>query len=669
MKKCFKILLLSLLPVFSMAQQSVPDSLRLVLQNSTSDSVRYLASMELGYYFSENNRDSSLLYYEAALLIAQKNKKKLAEASSLGMKSYQLTMKGRYSESLKCLFQSFSIINESETEENSWMFSPGFSGTPGTYRAATLARSQGIYSALMRNTQNSEQELIYLKESIKTGKKINYLWRVAVSDLNLGMAYLKLNKPDSALIFGTEALKTIRQTNEKKYESGMLILLGEIYLKKGDKLLAKQYYYAGMQSAQHNNGSSYVCWGNFTLTKYYLEERNKDSSLYYATKTFETYLFSATPSNVFTIGDVYENLFKSYQLRNRFDSAYKYQGLTLAANDSIYKGRIKSLADFQNVGFKEQLRLQELVKERRLTQSRNRMYAVLAGLALFLVIALMLYRNNRQKQKANKILESTLTELKSTQSQLIQSEKMASLGELTAGIDHEIQNPLNFVNNFSEVNTELIDEAGEEIDKGNISEAKIILNDIKENEQKINHHGKRADAIVKGMLQHSRSSSGVKEPTDINALADEYLRLAYHGLRAKDKTFNATMKTDFDESIGNINIIPQDIGRVILNLITNAFYEVDRKKKRVDSDYSPTVSVSTKRENGNLMIGVKDNADGIPQKVLDKIFQPFFTTKPTGQGTGLGLSLSYDIVKAHGGELKVETKEGEGSAFIIQLPI
>jgi signal transduction histidine kinase len=252
---------------------------------------------------------------------------------------------------------------------------------------------------------------------------------------------------------------------------------------------------------------------------------------------------------------------------------------------------------------------------------------------------------------------------------------MASLGELTAGIAHEIQNPLNFVTNFSEINAELLLEMKEEIEKGNLEEVKLIANDIAANEQKINHHGKRADAIVKGMLQHSRSSGGQKEPTDINALADEYLRLAYHGLRAKDKSFNATLKTDFDESIGNINIIPQDMGRVILNLITNAFYAAPLPPEGgvLDPDYvhSPTVWVSTKKGGNNVLISVKDNGPGIPQKLLDKIFQPFFTTKPTGQGTGLGLSLSlsYDIVKAHGGELKVETKEGEGSTFKIILPI
>jgi len=291
----------------------------------------------------------------------------------------------------------------------------------------------------------------------------------------------------------------------------------------------------------------------------------------------------------------------------------------------------------------------------------------LIGAAVLLLIAVILWRNNRRKQKDKLKIEQAYNELKSTQSQLIQSEKMASLGELTAGIAHEIQNPLNFVNNFSDVNKELADELEQEIDKGNYADAKTIAKDIKDNEQKINHHGKRADAIVKNMLQHTRSSSGVKEPTDINALADEYLRLSYHGLRAKDKSFNATIKTDFDESIGKINIIPQDIGRVVLNLINNAFYAVDEKKKGNQNGYEPTVSVSTKRNNGKVEIKVSDNGNGIPQKVLDKIFQPFFTTKPTGQGTGLGLSLSYDIVKAHGGELKVETKEGIGSEFIIVL--
>ncbi len=275
----------------------------------------------------------------------------------------------------------------------------------------------------------------------------------------------------------------------------------------------------------------------------------------------------------------------------------------------------------------------------------------------------------REKDLAQaKEMEKAYHELRNTQTQLIQSEKMASLGELTAGIAHEIQNPLNFVNNFSEVNKELLVELNEEIDKGNFEDVKAIAKNVIDNEEKINHHGKRADAIVKGMLQHSRVSNAVKEPTDINKLADEYLRLSYHGLRAKDKLFNATLQTNFDESIGLIKIIPQDIGRVILNLFNNAFYAVNEKKQKNPEGYEPVVSVSTKKINDKIEIKVADNGNGIPQKIVDKIFQPFFTTKPTGQGTGLGLSLSYDIIKAHGGEIKVETKEGEGAKFTLILP-
>jgi signal transduction histidine kinase len=280
------------------------------------------------------------------------------------------------------------------------------------------------------------------------------------------------------------------------------------------------------------------------------------------------------------------------------------------------------------------------------------------------------YEDFNKLEAAKQQVENTLTDLKQAQTQLVQSEKMASLGELTAGIAHEIQNPLNFVNNFSEVSKELLDEMKTELETGNTEDAKEIADNVIQNLEKINHHGKRADAIVKSMLQHSRSSSGKKEPTDINGLADEYLRLAYHGLRAKDKSFNAKFETEFDNSIGKINIISQDIGRVLVNLINNAFYAVSERKKQESNGYEPTVAVLTKKIDDKIEIKVKDNGNGIPQKVLDKIFQPFFTTKPTGQGTGLGLSLSYDIVtKGHGGELKVETKEKEGTIFIVQLPL
>jgi len=294
-----------------------------------------------------------------------------------------------------------------------------------------------------------------------------------------------------------------------------------------------------------------------------------------------------------------------------------------------------------------------------------------------LIYSIVQYRSRNLKKRnvelegkvmhRTKELKHSLEDLRATQAQLIQQEKMASLGELTAGIAHEIQNPLNFVNNFSDLNKELADELEQEIHKGNYDDARTIAKDIKENEEKINRHGKRAGAIVKGMLQHSRTSSGQRELTDLNKLADEYLRLTYHGLRAKDKSFDAKIETDFDSSVDKINVVPQDIGRVIVNLINNAFYAVGERQKAEGLGYKPLVIVSTKKLNDKVEIKVKDNGNGIPQKILDKIFQPFFTTKPTGQGTGLGLSLAYDIVKTFGGEIKVETKKGEGASFIIVL--
>jgi signal transduction histidine kinase len=372
----------------------------------------------------------------------------------------------------------------------------------------------------------------------------------------------------------------------------------------------------------------------------------------------------------------------SLQDENRFGAACFNTGkeVNIGNLDEEYKDHLQEIATPQQGGQPESIIFLPLTaKEKKLgvitVQSfKKNAYSdyhlyMLRNIANYSSIAI-------DNAKSYETLNETLGQLKDTQKQLIQSEKMASLGELTAGIAHEIQNPLNFVNNFSEINKELLEELKEEVDKGNMDEVKAIANDVIGNEEKINHHGKRAEAIVKGMLQHSRSSTGVKEPTDINALCDEYLRLAYHGLRAKEKSFNADFKTDFAKSIGKINIIPQDIGRVLLNLINNAFYAVDERKKIIkkslptgQADYQPTVFLSSKKSSDKVILTVKDNGNGIPQNIVDKIFQPFFTTKPTGQGTGLGLSLSYDIIKAHGGEIKVETKEGEGTGFIIQLPV
>lgn len=339
------------------------------------------------------------------------------------------------------------------------------------------------------------------------------------------------------------------------------------------------------------------------------------------------------------------------KINSYIEIAYPFAFIWLGAYLIIYRKQQKTLA-----------------KERQKLEEEERLNKVIAARKDELENLVTERTAEITKQKEE--LQNTLVELTATQGQLIHSEKMASLGELTAGIAHEIQNPLNFVNNFSDVNTELIAEMEEAIRQGNIEEVKAIANDIRDNNSKITHHGKRADAIVKGMLQHSRTSTGQKEPTDINALADEYLRLAYHGLRAKDKSFNTSYETHLDPQLPKINVIPQDFGRVILNLFNNAFYAVAERKKKEATGYKPNVILTTRRIRDQIEIVVADNGGGIPNNILDKIFQPFFTTKPTGQGTGLGLSLSYDIVtKGHGGNLRVETQEGEGTKFIISIPL
>jgi signal transduction histidine kinase len=367
-------------------------------------------------------------------------------------------------------------------------------------------------------------------------------------------------------------------------------------------------------------------------------------------------------------------LAKVYGATGKPDSAAKYFELALSYNDIVNNIDRKRLLQAQD--FDDQLRQQELEK----TKNTNKIYLLLGGISMLLLVAGMLLINNRRRRRMNTLLqqknqqiESTLGELKATQAQLIQSAKMASLGELTAGIAHEIQNPLNFVNNFSEVNNELIEELKSQKSRpdgylGNNEEQEDLLINLYGNNEKIRQHGKRADAIVKGMLQHARASSGKKEPTNINKLADEYLRLSFQGVRAKDKQFNATIETHFDDTIKQVQVIPEDIGRVLLNLFNNAFYAVSEKKKQLNGAFEPTVAVRTKKEGDNVLITVRDNGMGMSPKVAERVFQPFFTTKPTGEGTGLGLSLSYDIItKGHGGELRVESREGEGSEFVVQL--
>jgi signal transduction histidine kinase len=470
-----------------------------------------------------------------------------------------------------------------------------------------------------------------------------------------GSIYQEMDKPDSALVY-------LQQGDAGSYN---YLMLGHAYKKIGKKMLALDYYNKSVAKHSYENNLKDLADAYIGLAELYEKDNKIDSSIHFAKKGFALAQNSSFKKWVYETGLILSRLYETEDA----SKALYYHKLAMAAKDSMFN--VQAITQSLNTRFTEQLRQQQIQSEKINYRNRVRTYVLLGAIGVFILLAIILWRNNRQKQRARLQVEHAYEKLKSAQAQLIQSEKMASLGELTAGIAHEIQNPLNFVNNFSDVNKELVDELKSELASGNIKSATDIAETIKDNEDKINQHGKRADAIVKGMLQHSRSSSGQKELTDINALAEEYLRLAYHGLRAKDKTFNAKFETNLDPAIGKINIVPQEVGRVILNLVNNAFYSVSTKALATAAGgYEPTVIISTKKATDKIEIKVSDNGIGIPQKLLDKIFQPFFTTKPTGQGTGLGLSLAYDIItKGHGGKISVVTSEGSGSEFIIDLPL
>ena len=695
MKSLIKILFV-LLPVFAKAQISPlfleptkkeADSLRISLTQNINDTLKMAAYRELALYYLEVNSDSAIYFIEKDIPLAKKLKLKIWEADGLDLFGLISSNQGKYVQAVKAFKEASALAEDIQTEQDIWRISKFTNSvSPRLARLSMYAAILHDMTSVFSVTENFEEEFSTMMHSLQIANSINDNTIRSMLFSRLGGVYLRNKQIDSALIFFKESLVYIEKSGYRKYQSGTFLSIADMYLTKSMYDSARQNYAKALASAQAMNNVTTLGDIHLSLANYFKTTGKYDSAVFYVRSGLDIIKKTGNNSKYLRAYNTFVDIYKTL---GKTDSVLLYLQLANAAKDSLLSS--EKIKQFQNIGFDEQLRLQELEKENIQTKSRIRTYGLLAGLVIFLLVALLLYRNNRHKQKTNKVLEKLLTDLKSTQSQLIQSEKMASLGELTAGIAHEIQNPLNFVNNFSEVNSELIKELMSEVVSGNMEEVNAIANDIASNSEKINHHGKRADAIVKGMLQHSKSSNGIKEPTDINALADEYLRLSYHGLRAKDKDFNADLipiaiGTDFDENIGKINIVPQDIGRVLLNLYNNAFYAVQQKQMEAASKglptfeklatlYEPTVSVSTKKMGDKIFISVKDNGNGIPQKIVDKIFQPFFTTKPTGQGTGLGLSLSYDIIKAHGGEIKVETEAGEGlptgqagTTFIITLP-
>ncbi|MDQ3842831.1 MAG: tetratricopeptide repeat protein [Bacteroidota bacterium] len=540
-----------------------------------------------------------------------------------------------------------------------------------------LTAMNNIGSVYSRKPETHEKALHYYLMALPLAEQLNDKEAIGTTSVNIGEIYFEKGNDSLALVYLNKSLNALENSESLPYSYNAI---GKVFQKKGLYNEALKYHSRALSIAERMNGKLNIVQSLMGLANTYISKGNDRSALNYY-KRAEA-IATEIKAN-YELKDIYRGMALAFARTAEFDKAFRYQYLYANVKDSLYNLETeKKLASLQ-FDFdlqKKQNEIDLLVKDRTLQHSelkrqRFAKNALLVGLVLIFFFAFILFRNFRTKVKINKKLdqqkarvERAYAELKATQAQLIQQEKMASLGEITAGISHEIQNPLNFVNNFSEVSVELMNEIEDEIKMGNNGEVLTLAGVVKQNLKKILEHGKRADIIIKAMQQHAMSSSAQKEPTDINDLANECLRLSMFSLKAKEKVFDTQVETHFDESIGKLNVVPQEMSRVLLNLYNNAFYSVIEKKKN-KTDYQPTVSVSTKKVNDKILISVKDNGLGISPKAVGKIFQPFFTTKPTGEGTGLGLSLCYDIItKGHGGELQVKTEEGRYAEFTVSLP-
>jgi two-component system NtrC family sensor kinase len=644
----------------AIAQKNKVDSLTAAYKKTKQDTTLVqLLQEKSGKVYLTTNRDSGMLCARQSLALSRKIHFEKGEVRALSLIATYLNRDGDLPGSLKITFETLPKAKEIND----------IRAIMSCYNTLGLT-----YSAL----KDYQKALDNFYEFKNIGEKNHVSDLLVVAYNNIGREYIDHNKFDSAYYFIKKAYDFSLKNKITKDIGYPVRSFGIIQFKKGNYRGAIDFYNKSIKSIPGRDNHYLLSEDYRRIAEAYQRENKIDSCIYYAKQALEQAKLDKNPEQVMRATTLLTDVYKS---KSDFKEAFSYQQIMLNAKDSLFSQQ-KSL-QIQNLTFNEEQHRHEIESAKIAYQNKVRFYALLSILGVLILIAFILLYANQKRKKANdllhhrneeieiqrKSLEKTLEKLKTAQNQLIQSEKMASLGELTAGIAHEIQNPLNFVNNFSEVNTEMIDELEAEINAGNVSEALSLATDIKENEKKINHHGKRADFIVKGMLLHSRKNTGEKQLTNINVLADEFFKLSYHGLRAKDKSFNAEMITHFDENLPKVDVVQQDIGRVLLNLFNNAFYAVNQKQKIASADYKPEITVTTSVENNYIIIRVKDNGVGISDNIKDKIMQPFFTTKPTGEGTGLGLSLTYDmVVKGHGGSIQVNSIEGEGSEFSIQLP-
>lgn len=653
MRKIFALLPFILFLVIPVnAQRKQIDSLKKLLQTSTTDTSKISLLIVLSRKYYLQKPDSGLSYAAQALSISKRIGSKSGQAHALTQTGFSVWLLGNRPAALKTFLSSLNIAT-------------------GLNDQWSIARDYDGMSCIYSEEGESKSAIAYAHKAEAIFDGLHDYQNVVDELMDLSDFFGSAGKPDSALFYSKKALALSVKINEFTWRAQILMSMGRAYFAMHNYKLALDDLHKSVNTAIEHHDTFNQIGTDLTLANFYRNLGNRDSSIFHAKRAFD---MATSGSFLLQVSETSKLLAQSYYGKNDHEAA-RYYKISTSITDSLFNAEKARQVFIINIT--EQQREADIKNAAIAYQNKLKIWGILSALLLVVIILLIVWRNNKKQQIANKLLESqkqqiqtALHQLKSTQTQLIQSEKMASLGELTAGIAHEIQNPLNFVNNFSEVNRELLAEMKGEIDKGDLEEVRAIANDLIQNEEKINHHGKRADFIVKGMLEHSRTNTGEKQLTDMNVLCDEFLKLSYHGLRAKDKSFNAEMVTHFDAKLPKVNVSQQDMGRVMLNLFNNAFYAVNQKLRTAGKDYKPEVTVTTSAENGQVVIKVKDNGVGIPDAIKEKIMQPFFTTKPTGEGTGLGLSLSFDIVvKGHGGMIEVNTKEGEFTEFIVSLPL
>jgi signal transduction histidine kinase len=644
------------------------DSLKMVLQSSENDFMKMYINRQLGLYYSEINRYTALEYLKAQLDLAQSLNQKIWEAEALTGLGFVSSLIANYPGSLNYLLAASDIASNPEAAKNIWNVSLlTDDGKPNSARLTILAVTISHLGLLHFLVGNYEKSIEYLHDAAELNKIRQDEVLRAIIHLNLGESYLGMRSYELAKTELEEAVTYSNSTGYNKYVGLIYLYIGRIFEAEGDYNQAEKYYDMSVVTNIEANTSEYLGMAYRDLARLNRAKGFLDSSYVLALKALST---NRAVSDTLGLISTHRSLAIIFDARAEIDSAYYHMKSASDLNSAM--NREERIKEFQVLGLNEQLRLRELETEKVLFHNRIRMYGLAVGIGVLLLISMITYRSNRRQKKDKAIIETSYANLKATQAQLVQQEKLASLGQLTAGIAHEIKNPLNFVNNFSEVSSELIDEVFEELEKLDSSDAKAeiiaILNDVKSNLIKVHEHGTRADIIVKSMLQHSRGGSGKMEPTDLNALIKEYTNLAFHGMRAGKNPINVTIDLQLDEQIKTVPLVEEDFSRVLLNLCNNAF-DAMRGKLNLSGllDYQPKLTIRTKSDKDHVTIEVEDNGPGIPDDIKDKILQPFFTTKKGTEGTGLGLSITNDIVKAHGGSIEVVSKENAGAAFVIIL--